>query len=206
MQQHHSNSVAVAVGSTSTSSFSAHSPLPNNPEYSSRYLPPNSQSPHESQSMQDDYRPEDNQSYPANATPSGSLAVTQKGRSVIACSLCRKQKVCCFVQSVVHLALFLCSHANLPSPIAQQMKCEGPEKAPCRRCRLANVECIFEAPAQTTPRPRASAHGNASESWVDSYVALCNPLYCLFCRSLTQEIHHQQSNPTSRRSSSRDRI
>ncbi|GAA5886798.1 hypothetical protein JCM6882_005895 [Rhodosporidiobolus microsporus] len=60
-----------------------------------------------------------------------------KARSAMACVLCRRQK----------------------------MKCEGPEKAPCRRCRAAQVECVFEAPPAAPPRPRG---GGVSEAWVES--------------------------------------
>ncbi|BGP41813.1 hypothetical protein JCM10449v2_005804 [Rhodotorula kratochvilovae] len=59
-----------------------------------------------------------------------------KARSAMACQLCRRQK----------------------------MKCEGPEKAPCRRCRAAQVECVFEAPPAAPPRPRG---GGVTEAWVE---------------------------------------
>ncbi|GAA5876989.1 hypothetical protein JCM1840_007091 [Sporobolomyces johnsonii] len=82
---------------------------------------------------------------PRASDPSGSSpAVVQstspqlpKARSAMACNLCRKQK----------------------------MKCEGPEKAPCRRCRAAQVECVFENPPAAPPRPRG---GGVSEQWVES--------------------------------------
>ncbi|GEM10184.1 microtubule-associated protein [Rhodotorula toruloides] len=60
-----------------------------------------------------------------------------KARSAMACTLCRKQK----------------------------MKCEGPDKAPCRRCRAAGVDCVFEAPPAAPPRPRGTG---VTEAWVES--------------------------------------
>ncbi|GAA5955979.1 hypothetical protein JCM10213_006525, partial [Rhodosporidiobolus nylandii] len=82
---------------------------------------------------------------PSLATGSGQAGQGQgqaspqmpKARSAMACTLCRRQK----------------------------MKCEGPEKAPCRRCRAAQVECVFEAPPAAPPRPRA---GVVTEAWVES--------------------------------------
>lgn len=48
----------------------------------------------------------------------------------------------------------------------QKMKCEGPDRAPCKRCRTAGVECAFETPPPTTtPRVRSGA---ASEAYVES--------------------------------------
>ncbi|GAA5992211.1 hypothetical protein JCM11641_001016 [Rhodosporidiobolus odoratus] len=63
---------------------------------------------------------------PAAAQASGAAGgqAPTKARSAMACNLCRRQK----------------------------MKCEGPEKAPCRRCRAAQVDCVFEAPAPAPPR------------------------------------------------------
>lgn len=49
------------------------------------------------------------------------------------------------------------------------MKCEGPEKAPCRRCRAAQVECVFEAPPAAPPRPRGTG---VTEAWVEGCVSL----------------------------------
>ncbi|GAA5877477.1 hypothetical protein JCM8547_001085 [Rhodosporidiobolus lusitaniae] len=60
-----------------------------------------------------------------------------KARSAMACVLCRRQK----------------------------MKCEGPEKAPCRRCRAAQVECVFEAPPAAPPRPRGG--GGVNEAYLE---------------------------------------
>ncbi|GAA5935563.1 hypothetical protein JCM3775_003352 [Rhodotorula graminis] len=91
---------------------------------------------------------------PSSSTPSmsnaplpppsaGGSAGTQasphmpKARSAMACQLCRRQK----------------------------MKCEGPEKAPCRRCRAAQVECVFEAPPAAPPRPRGGT--GVTEAWVE---------------------------------------
>ncbi|BGP09768.1 hypothetical protein JCM10049v2_005641 [Rhodotorula toruloides] len=79
----------------------------------------------------------------AQASPSTPGAQGQQGhllpkaRSAMACSLCRKQK----------------------------MKCEGPDKAPCRRCRAAGVDCVFEAPPAAPPRPRGTG---VTEAWVES--------------------------------------
>ncbi|GAA6031363.1 hypothetical protein JCM8097_005624 [Rhodosporidiobolus ruineniae] len=67
----------------------------------------------------------------------GAASQLPKARSAMACVLCRRQK----------------------------MKCEGPDKAPCRRCRAAQVECVFEAPPQAPPRPR---NGGVSEAWVEN--------------------------------------
>ncbi|GAA5937645.1 Zn(II)2Cys6 transcription factor domain-containing protein [Sporobolomyces koalae] len=69
-------------------------------------------------------------------TPPPATA-TAKARSSVACALCRKQK----------------------------MKCEGPDKKPCRRCRAAGVDCVFEAPPVAPPRPRG---GGVTEAWVES--------------------------------------
>ncbi|GAA5977121.1 hypothetical protein JCM10908_004863 [Rhodotorula pacifica] len=75
------------------------------------------------------------------ALPSGSggghSQEAPKSRSAMACQLCRRQK----------------------------MKCEGPSKAPCRRCRSAGVECVFESPTSAAPRVRSG--GNAAQSWID---------------------------------------
>lgn len=49
----------------------------------------------------------------------------------------------------------------------QKMKCEGPSKSPCRRCRAAGVECVFESPTSAVPRARSG--GNAAQSWIDGY-------------------------------------
>ncbi|KAK4049273.1 hypothetical protein OIV83_004209 [Microbotryomycetes sp. JL201] len=64
----------------------------------------------------------------------------QKSRSAMACVLCRKQK----------------------------MKCEGPEKAPCKRCRGAGVECVFEAPPAVAPRARG---GGPPDAYVEQRFA-----------------------------------
>ncbi|GAA5838796.1 hypothetical protein JCM11251_006741 [Rhodosporidiobolus azoricus] len=74
---------------------------------------------------------------PQQGAAAGGSAQMPKARSAMACVLCRRQK----------------------------MKCEGPEKAPCRRCRAAQVECVFEAPPAAPPRPRG---GGVSEAWVES--------------------------------------
>ncbi|GAA5957766.1 hypothetical protein JCM8115_006241 [Rhodotorula mucilaginosa] len=74
------------------------------------------------------------------STPSGggtNSQETTKSRSAMACQLCRRQK----------------------------MKCEGPSKAPCRRCRAAGVACVFESPTSALPRVRSG--GNAAQSWID---------------------------------------
>ncbi|KAM0790476.1 hypothetical protein ACM66B_003352 [Microbotryomycetes sp. NB124-2] len=65
----------------------------------------------------------------------------QKSRSVMACVLCRKQK----------------------------MKCEGPDKAPCKRCRTAGVECVFEAAPPLAPRSRGSG---ASDAYIEQRFAV----------------------------------
>ncbi|ORY86676.1 hypothetical protein BCR35DRAFT_44473 [Leucosporidium creatinivorum] len=48
----------------------------------------------------------------------------------------------------------------------QKMKCEGKDKAPCRRCRAAGVECTFEAAAPAPPGARKG--GAASREWIES--------------------------------------
>ncbi|KAM0790915.1 hypothetical protein ACM66B_004222 [Microbotryomycetes sp. NB124-2] len=65
---------------------------------------------------------------------------TTTSRSAMACVLCRKQK----------------------------MKCEGKDKAPCKRCRAAKVECTFEpSPAGSTlPRSRG-----VSKEWIEDRMA-----------------------------------
>ncbi|GAA5851664.1 hypothetical protein JCM9279_002537 [Rhodotorula babjevae] len=75
---------------------------------------------------------------PPPSAGSGTQAspLMPKARSAMACQLCRRQK----------------------------MKCEGPEKAPCRRCRAAQVECVFEAPPAAPPRPRGTG---VTEAWVE---------------------------------------
>lgn len=60
------------------------------------------------------------------------------------------------------------THSTCIRPPAE-MKCEGPEKAPCRRCRAAQVDCVFEAPPAAPPRPRG---GGVTEAWVEGCVAV----------------------------------
>lgn len=62
---------------------------------------------------------------------------------------------------------------ELPADIRRfavsQMKCEGKDRAPCRRCRQAGVECTFEA---ALPAPVGSRKGAAaSKEWIESSVA-----------------------------------
>ncbi|KAK4055355.1 hypothetical protein OIO90_003193 [Microbotryomycetes sp. JL221] len=61
-------------------------------------------------------------------------------RSAMACVLCRKQK----------------------------MKCEGKDKAPCKRCRAAKVECTFEPSQSGTNLPRSRG---LSKEWVEERMA-----------------------------------
>ncbi|GAA6036456.1 hypothetical protein JCM8097_003516 [Rhodosporidiobolus ruineniae] len=69
----------------------------------------------------------------------GAAGATTAGhpRVATACSFCRKQK----------------------------MKCEGPNARPCKRCRVANVECIFDdpsaGPAKSTTKIRSNAQAQA---------------------------------------------
>ncbi|BGP13511.1 hypothetical protein JCM10213v2_001433 [Rhodosporidiobolus nylandii] len=42
------------------------------------------------------------------------------------------------------------------------MKCDGPHKAPCKRCRVANVDCIFDSPAApATSKATSKVRSNA---------------------------------------------
>ncbi|KAK4047327.1 hypothetical protein OIV83_005505 [Microbotryomycetes sp. JL201] len=61
-------------------------------------------------------------------------------RSAMACVLCRKQK----------------------------MKCEGKDKAPCKRCRAAKVECTFEPSHAGSNLPRARG---ISKEWIEDRMA-----------------------------------
>ncbi|GAA5907820.1 hypothetical protein JCM6882_004566 [Rhodosporidiobolus microsporus] len=54
-------------------------------------------------------------------------------RSSAACTFCRKQK----------------------------MKCEGPASRPCKRCRIAQVECIFDDPAAGVSKSTTKVRSNA---------------------------------------------
>ncbi|KAM0754065.1 hypothetical protein T439DRAFT_322952 [Meredithblackwellia eburnea MCA 4105] len=74
---------------------------------------------------------------PPQLNAAAAAALALKSRSAIACVLCRRQK----------------------------MKCSG--GSPCRRCKTAGVDCVFESPPVSAPRPRTTNSG-VSEAWVES--------------------------------------
>ncbi|GAA6004219.1 hypothetical protein JCM10207_002488 [Rhodosporidiobolus poonsookiae] len=105
----------------------------------------------------------------------GAAAGLPKARSAMACVLCRRQK----------------------------MKCEGPDKAPCRRCKAAQVECVFEAPPAAPPRPRG---GGVTEAWVESRIGQVEDRMAALEESAgssqalvlhQQQQHQQQQNAAS---------
>ena len=100
-------------------------------------------------------------------TPAPLKKSSTVNRSAVACMLCRKQKV-----RYLLLTRRACLEAaRLRFDVADssailQMKCEGKDKAPCRRCRAAGVECTFEAAAPAPPGARKG--GAASKEWIES--------------------------------------
>lgn len=53
----------------------------------------------------------------------------------------------------------------LPPRLLLRFTSCSPDKAPCKRCRTAGVECTFEAPPAAAPRARG---GGASEAYVEA--------------------------------------
>ena len=92
-----------------------------------------------------------------------------KARSAMACQLCRRQSASSPSLSQLARLVVAAQHPHLASHVRAEMKCEGPEKAPCRRCRAAQVECVFEAPPAAPPRPRGTG---VTEAWVEGCVSL----------------------------------
>ncbi|GAA5996578.1 hypothetical protein JCM5350_003451 [Sporobolomyces pararoseus] len=91
-----------------------------------------------------------------------------KARSSVACALCRKQK----------------------------MKCEGPDKKPCRRCRAAGVECVFEAPPVTTPKPRGNKDG-VTEAWVDAKLSVIDSRISVLEENSNSSVARQSTEATT---------
>ncbi|KAK4047443.1 hypothetical protein OIO90_006188 [Microbotryomycetes sp. JL221] len=158
-QQHHRSSVlAQAPQTAQTTTAAGHQPLRSDSPAAaaSSILSMQQHQQQQQQQQQQHSSPAATPRQDSPAVASSSGAPTAKSRSAMACVLCRKQK----------------------------MKCEGPDKAPCKRCRTAGVECVFEAAPPVAPRVRGSG---LSEGYVESRFA-----------SVEERLTHLEDSSTSR--------